>query len=59
MKEDTYMSELNYIIDLMTEIDVVNYILDQSIELKTTYYKYQELLQSIRKKIRKILYTNS
>ena len=34
----------------MTEIDVVNYILDQSIELKTTYYKYQELLQSIREK---------
>ena len=30
--------------NLMTEIDVVNYILDQSIELKTTYYKYQELL---------------
>ena len=36
--------------NLMTEIDVVNYILDQSIELKTTYYKYQELLQSIRDK---------
>ena len=36
--------------NLMTEIDVVNYILDQSIELKTTYYKYQELLQSIREK---------
>ena len=34
----------------MTEIDVVNYILDQSIELKTTYYKYQELLQSIKNK---------
>ena len=34
----------------MTEIDVVNYILDQSVELKTTYYKYQELLQSIREK---------
>lgn len=34
----------------MTEIDVVNYILDQSIELKETYYKYQELLQSIREK---------
>ena len=36
--------------NLMTEIDVVNYILDQSVELKTTYYKYQELLQSIREK---------
>jgi len=36
--------------NLMTEIDVVNYILDQSIELKITYYKYQELLQSIREK---------
>ena len=36
--------------NLMTEIDVVNYILDQSTELKTTYYKYQELLQSIREK---------
>ena len=36
--------------NLMTEIDVVNYILDQSYELKITYYKYQELLQSIREK---------
>jgi len=36
--------------NLMTEIDVVNYILDQSIQLKTTYYKYQELLQSIKDK---------
>ena len=36
--------------NLMTEIDVVNYILDQSVELKTTYYKYQKLLQSIREK---------
>ena len=36
--------------NLMTEIDAVNYILDQSVELKTTYYKYQELLQSIREK---------
>lgn len=36
--------------NLMTEIDVVNYILDQSVELKTTYYKYQELIQSIREK---------
>ena len=34
----------------MTEIDVVNYILDQSAELKATYYKYQELLQSIKEK---------
>ena len=34
----------------MTEIDVVNYILDQDIELKTTYFKYQELLQSIKEK---------
>lgn len=36
--------------NLMTEIDVVDYILNQSVELKTTYYKYQELLQSIREK---------
>lgn len=36
--------------NLMTEIDVVDHILDQNIELKTTYYKYQELLQSIREK---------
>ena len=36
--------------NLMTEIDVVNYILDQDMELKETYYKYQELLQSIREK---------
>lgn len=36
--------------NLMTEIDVVNYILDQSVELKSTYYKYQELFQSIREK---------
>ena len=36
--------------NLMTETDIVNYILDQSVELKTTYYKYQELLQSIREK---------
>ena len=36
--------------NLMTEIDVVNHIVDQSIELKTTYYKYQELLQSIKNK---------
>ena len=36
--------------NLMTEIDVVNYILEQSIELKTTYYKYQELLHSIKEK---------
>ena len=35
---------------LMTEIDVVNYILEQNVELKTTYYKYQELLQSIKDK---------
>ena len=34
----------------MTEIDVVNYILEQDIELKTTYYKYQELLHSIKEK---------
>lgn len=34
----------------MTEIDVVNYILDQSTELKATYYKYKELLQSIKEK---------
>lgn len=34
----------------MTEIDAVNYILDQSNELKITYYKYQELLQSIKEK---------
>ena len=34
----------------MTEIVAVNYILVQSAELKTTYYKYQELLQSIKEK---------
>lgn len=33
-----------------TEIDVVNYILDLSVELKTTYYKYQELLLPIKEK---------
>ena len=36
--------------NLMTEIDVVNYILEQNIELKITYYKYQELLHSIKEK---------
>ena len=36
--------------NLMTEIDVVDYILNLNIELKTTYYKYQELLQSIKNK---------
>ena len=36
--------------NLMTEIDVVNYILDQDIELKITYFKYQELLHSIKEK---------
>lgn len=36
--------------NLMTEIDVVNYILEQSIELKETYYKYQELLHAIKQK---------
>ena len=35
---------------LMTEIDVVNYLLNQNVELKATYYKYQELLQSIKEK---------
>ena len=36
--------------NLMTEIDVVNYILEQSFELKETYYNYQELLQAIKQK---------
>ena len=36
--------------NLMTQINVVNYILDQDVELKTTYYKYQELLQSFKEK---------
>ena len=36
--------------NLMTEIDVINYILEQDIGLKTTYYKYQELLHSIKNK---------
>ena len=36
--------------NLTTEVDVVNYILDQSVELKTPYYKYQELLLSIKEK---------
>ena len=34
----------------MTEIDVVDYILNQNKELKATYYKYQDLLQSIKEK---------
>ena len=36
--------------NLMTEIDVIDYILDQDFELKITYYKYQELLEAIKKK---------
>lgn len=36
--------------NLMTEIDVVNYILDQNIELKKTYLIYQELLISFKEK---------
>ena len=36
--------------ELMTEIDVVDYILNQNNELKATYYKYQDLLQSIKEK---------
>ena len=36
--------------ELMTERDVVDYILNQNKELKVTYYKYQDLLQSIKEK---------
>ena len=36
--------------NLTTEIDGINYILDQSDELKTKYYNYQELLLSIKEK---------
>jgi len=36
--------------NLMTEVDVVDYILNQNKELKETYYKYQELLKSIKDK---------
>ena len=36
--------------NLMTEIDVVDYIINLSTELKSTYYKYQELLYSIKEK---------
>lgn len=36
--------------NLMTESDVVNFILDQNIELKETYFLYQELLSSFREK---------
>ena len=42
--------DLLFFSNLTTEIDVVNYILDKSVELKTTYYKYQELLLSIKEK---------
>lgn len=36
--------------NLMTEKDVVDYILEQNIELRETYLKYQELLSSIKNK---------
>lgn len=36
--------------NLMTEIDVVNYILDQSNELKETYFMYQALLSAFKEK---------
>lgn len=36
--------------NLMTESDVVNFILEQNIELKETYLLYQELLSSFREK---------
>ena len=44
------LKKYTYFPNLMTQIDVVNYILDQNVELKTTYYKYQELLQSFKEK---------
>lgn len=36
--------------NLMTESDVVNYILNQNVELKETYLIYQELLTSFKEK---------
>lgn len=36
--------------DLMTEKDVVDFILNQDTELRETYFKYQELLSSIKNK---------
>ena len=36
--------------NLMTEKDVVDYILEQNNELRETYFKYQELLSSIKNK---------
>lgn len=36
--------------NLMTEKDVVDYILNQDIELRETYFKYQQLLSSIKNK---------
>ena len=35
---------------LTTEKDVVDYILNQNIELRETYFKYQELLKAIKEK---------
>ena len=36
--------------NLMTEVDIVNYITSQDIELKETYEKYQELLETLKQK---------
>ena len=36
--------------NLMTEVDIVNYILEQNDELKQTYYLYQNILYSLQHK---------
>lgn len=36
--------------NLMTEVDIVDYILDQNEELKNTYYLYQNILYSLQHK---------
>ena len=36
--------------NLMTEVDIVNYLLDQSEELKATYNLYQSILYSLQRK---------
>ena len=36
--------------NLMTEVDIVNYLLDQNDELKTTYNLYQSILYSLQRK---------
>src|SRR5574344_1645052 len=36
--------------EMMTESDVVNFIINQNVELKATYLKYQDLLSAIKSK---------